>query len=98
MTDKIKEAREALDDITCPSKHESDEVDLHGFLYTHELDTILRALTALEKLEAIDGKALGEAIEWADKNSKAVTMAIDEAKHRSTIFNAARAVAEIKGA
>lgn len=117
MTDKIKQAREALDNalwkgepchnpekgwITSRGKRITRLGNRNAFgklidAHNTEIEYIRSRLHALEKLEAIDGKALVEAIEWTDKNPRAVTMTIDEAKYKSMIVQAARAVAEIKG-
>lgn len=73
-------ARDALEKIKQEFPSES---------VSSEYEAIEAILTALS---AVDFEALGEAIEWCDKNPRALTMTLNEAKHRRAIFGAARLV------
>lgn len=96
MTDKIKQAREDLTEKYFSHKRA-------GGISNETFETLV---TALEKLEAIDGKALGEALKLLDDKTcdelgtyiySSKNLDRPHAQAIDNVIEAARAVAEIKG-
>ena len=86
--DALEDLIEAVDKALENGDHET-VLAKAGILTLQHGDTLHSILTALS---AVDFEALGEAIEWCDKNPRALTMTLNEAKHRRAIFGAARLV------